>query len=140
MYVSGFVGKEKGTERESVRANQSLQGRHRSTCKGKECSVSTEAPWQYSNPSSSSIDQSRLTQAALGKGEAPEHLQYINDIIVSGNTAREEFEKGEKIIHILLEAAFAIKKSKVKGPCPRDPVPESKVARRTASDTHQGHQ
>ncbi|RMC07864.1 hypothetical protein DUI87_15333 [Hirundo rustica rustica] len=58
---------------------------------------------------------SRLTQAALGKGEAPEHLQYINDITVSGNTAREEFEKGE-IIPILLEAAFAIKKSKVKGP------------------------
>ncbi|RMC07859.1 hypothetical protein DUI87_15328 [Hirundo rustica rustica] len=56
-----------------------------------------------------------LIQAALGKGEAPEHLQYINDIIVSGNTATEVFEKGEKIIHILLEAAFAIK-SKVKGP------------------------
>ncbi|RMB88111.1 hypothetical protein DUI87_35520 [Hirundo rustica rustica] len=58
----------------------------------------------------------RLIQAALGKGEAPEHLQYINDIIVSGNTATEVFEKGEKIIHILLEAGFAIKKSKVKGP------------------------
>ncbi|RMC07933.1 hypothetical protein DUI87_15404 [Hirundo rustica rustica] len=58
----------------------------------------------------------RLIQAALGKGEAPEHLQYINDIIVSGNTATEGFEKGEKIIHILLEAGFAIKKSKVKGP------------------------
>ncbi|RMC07944.1 hypothetical protein DUI87_15415 [Hirundo rustica rustica] len=58
----------------------------------------------------------RLIQAALGKGEAPEHLQYINDIIVSGNTATEGFEKGEKIIHILLEASFAIKKSKVKGP------------------------
>ncbi|RMC12423.1 hypothetical protein DUI87_09938 [Hirundo rustica rustica] len=57
-----------------------------------------------------------LIQAALGKGEAPEHLQYINDIIVSGNTATEVFEKGEKIIHILLEAGFAIKKSKVKGP------------------------
>ncbi|RMC07907.1 hypothetical protein DUI87_15378 [Hirundo rustica rustica] len=99
------------------RANQSLQGRHRSTCKGKDCSVSTEAPWQYSNPSSSSsIDQSRLIQAALGKGEAPEHLHYINDIIVLGNTATEGFEKGEKIIHILLEAGFAIKKSKVKGP------------------------
>ncbi|RMC07922.1 hypothetical protein DUI87_15393 [Hirundo rustica rustica] len=61
-------------------------------------------------------DIARLIQAALGKGEAPEHLQYINDIIVSGNTATEGFEKGEKIIHILLEAGFAIKKSKVKGP------------------------
>ncbi|KFO61164.1 hypothetical protein N302_12360, partial [Corvus brachyrhynchos] len=58
-----------------------------------------------------------LIQAALEKGEAPEHLQYIDDIIVRGNTASEVFEKGEKIIQILLEAAgFAIKKSKVKGP------------------------
>ncbi|TRZ07928.1 hypothetical protein HGM15179_019175 [Zosterops borbonicus] len=54
-----------------------------------------------------------LIQAALEKGEAPEHLQYINDIIVWGNTAAEVFEKGE-IIQILLEAGFAIKKSKVK--------------------------
>ncbi|RMC11011.1 hypothetical protein DUI87_12203 [Hirundo rustica rustica] len=58
----------------------------------------------------------RLIQTALEKGEAPEHLQYINDIIVWGNTAAEVFEKGKKIIQILLEASFAIKKSKVKGP------------------------
>ncbi|RMC03881.1 hypothetical protein DUI87_19634 [Hirundo rustica rustica] len=57
-----------------------------------------------------------LIQAALEKGEAPEHLQYIGDIIVWGNTAMEVFEKGEKIIQILLKAGFAIKKSKVKGP------------------------
>ncbi|TRZ06340.1 hypothetical protein HGM15179_020767 [Zosterops borbonicus] len=57
-----------------------------------------------------------LIQAALEKGEALEHLQYINDIIVWGKTAAEVFEKGEKIIQILLEAGFAIKKSKVKGP------------------------
>ncbi|RMC15018.1 hypothetical protein DUI87_07197 [Hirundo rustica rustica] len=57
-----------------------------------------------------------LIQAALEKGEAPEHLQYIDDIIVWGNTAIEVFEKGEKIIHILLKASFAIKPSKVKGP------------------------
>ncbi|RMC19527.1 hypothetical protein DUI87_03084 [Hirundo rustica rustica] len=57
-----------------------------------------------------------LTQTALEKGEAPEHLQYIDDIIVWGNTAAEVFEKGKKIIQILLEAGFAIKKSKVKGP------------------------
>ncbi|RMC22110.1 hypothetical protein DUI87_02983 [Hirundo rustica rustica] len=56
-----------------------------------------------------------LIQAALEKGEAPEHLQYIDDIIVWGNTAMEVFEKGE-IIQILLKAGFAIKKSKVKGP------------------------
>ncbi|RMC03189.1 hypothetical protein DUI87_20383 [Hirundo rustica rustica] len=52
----------------------------------------------------------------LEKGEAPEHLQYINYIIVWGSTAMGVFEKGEKIIQILLEAGFAIKKSKVKGP------------------------
>ncbi|RMC18195.1 hypothetical protein DUI87_05076 [Hirundo rustica rustica] len=57
-----------------------------------------------------------LIQAALENGEAPEHLPYINDIIVWGNTAMEVFEKGEKIIQILLKAGFAIKKSKVKGP------------------------
>ncbi|RMC04157.1 hypothetical protein DUI87_18975 [Hirundo rustica rustica] len=56
-----------------------------------------------------------LIQVALEKGEAPEHLQYIDDIIVWGNTAKEVFEKGEKIIQIL-EASFAIKQSKVKGP------------------------
>ncbi|RMC22138.1 hypothetical protein DUI87_03011 [Hirundo rustica rustica] len=41
---------------------------------------------------------------------------YIDDIIVWGNTAGEVFEKGEKIIQILLKAGFAIKRSKVKGP------------------------
>ncbi|RMB98855.1 hypothetical protein DUI87_24399 [Hirundo rustica rustica] len=57
-----------------------------------------------------------LIQTALEKGEASEHLQYIDDIIVWGNTAAEMFEKGKEIIQILLEASFAIKKSKVKGP------------------------
>ncbi|RMC21238.1 hypothetical protein DUI87_02097 [Hirundo rustica rustica] len=57
-----------------------------------------------------------LIQTALEKGEAPEHLQYIDDIIVWRNTAGEVFEKGEKIIQILLKAGFAIKRSKVKGP------------------------
>ncbi|RMC18025.1 hypothetical protein DUI87_04903 [Hirundo rustica rustica] len=57
-----------------------------------------------------------LIQTALEKGEAPEHLQYIDDIIVWGNTAAEVFEKGKEIIQFLLEAGFAIKKSKVKGP------------------------
>ncbi|RMC19827.1 hypothetical protein DUI87_03392 [Hirundo rustica rustica] len=43
-----------------------------------------------------------LIQAALEKGEAPEHLQYIDDIIVWGNTAMEVFEKGEKVpvVHV----------------------------------------
>ncbi|KAJ7415211.1 hypothetical protein BTVI_38925 [Pitangus sulphuratus] len=43
-----------------------------------------------------------LIRATLEKGEAPEHLQYIDDIIVWGDTAEEVFEKGEKIIQILL--------------------------------------
>ncbi|GAB0192689.1 hypothetical protein GRJ2_001734200 [Grus japonensis] len=57
-----------------------------------------------------------LIQTALEKGEAPEHLQYIDDIIVWGNSAEEVSEKEKKIIQILLQAGFAIKRSKVKGP------------------------
>ncbi|KFR15712.1 hypothetical protein N306_08248, partial [Opisthocomus hoazin] len=57
-----------------------------------------------------------LIQTALEKGEASEHLQYIDDIIIWGDTAEEVFEKGEKIVQILLKAGFAIKRSKVKGP------------------------
>ncbi|KAK4810639.1 hypothetical protein QYF61_007376 [Mycteria americana] len=49
-----------------------------------------------------------LIQTALEQGEAPEHLQYIDDIIVWGNTAEEVFEKGKKIVQILLKAGFAI--------------------------------
>jgi len=56
-----------------------------------------------------------LIQTALEKGEAPEHLQYIDDITVWGDTVEEVFEKGEKIVQILLKAGFAIKRSKVKG-------------------------
>ncbi|GAB0207190.1 hypothetical protein GRJ2_003184600 [Grus japonensis] len=53
-----------------------------------------------------------LIQTALEKGEAPEHLQYIDDIIVWGNRAAEEVsEKRKKIIQILLQAGFAIKPS-----------------------------
>jgi len=33
-----------------------------------------------------------LIQTTLEKGEAPEHLQYIDDIIVWGDTAEEVFE------------------------------------------------
>lgn len=49
-----------------------------------------------------------LIQTAPEKREALDHLQYIDDIIVWGNTAEEVFEKGEKIIQILLKAGFAI--------------------------------
>ncbi|GAB0176699.1 hypothetical protein GRJ2_000135100 [Grus japonensis] len=57
-----------------------------------------------------------LIQTALEQGEAPEHLQYIDDIIVWRNSAEEVSEKGKKIVQILLKAGFAIKQSKVKGP------------------------
>ncbi|KAK4806863.1 hypothetical protein QYF61_012584 [Mycteria americana] len=57
-----------------------------------------------------------LIQTALEQAEDPEHLQYIDDIIVWGNTAEEVFEKGKKIVQILLKASSAIKQSKVKGP------------------------
>ncbi|NXF10081.1 POL5 protein, partial [Smithornis capensis] len=57
-----------------------------------------------------------LIQATLQKGEAHRHLQYIDDIIVWGDTAEEVFRKREKIMQILLDASFAIKRSKVKGP------------------------
>ncbi|KFW76570.1 hypothetical protein N305_03707, partial [Manacus vitellinus] len=57
-----------------------------------------------------------LIQATLEKGKAPEHIQYIDDIIVWRDTAEEVFEKGKENIQILLKAGFTIKKSKVKGP------------------------
>ncbi|KAJ7414316.1 hypothetical protein BTVI_41375 [Pitangus sulphuratus] len=60
--------------------------------------------------------EARLIQVMLEKGEALEHLQYIDDIIIWGDTAEEVSEKGQKITQILLGAGFAIKKSKVKGP------------------------
>ncbi|KFQ65452.1 hypothetical protein N334_13966, partial [Pelecanus crispus] len=56
-----------------------------------------------------------LIQTALEQGEAPEHLQYIDDMTVWGNRAEEVFEKGKEIVHIFLKAGFAIKQSKVKG-------------------------
>ncbi|GAB0205562.1 hypothetical protein GRJ2_003021800 [Grus japonensis] len=57
-----------------------------------------------------------LIQTALEWGEAPEHLEYTDDIIVWGNTAEQVLEKGKKIAQNLLKASFAIKQSKVKGP------------------------
>ncbi|KAJ7414467.1 hypothetical protein BTVI_40977 [Pitangus sulphuratus] len=50
-----------------------------------------------------------LIQATLEKAKAPEHIQYIDDIIVWGDTAKEVFIKGQKIIQILLKAGFALK-------------------------------
>ncbi|KAJ7413132.1 hypothetical protein BTVI_44166 [Pitangus sulphuratus] len=56
----------------------------------------------------------RLIQIALKKDKGVEHLKYIDYIIIWGNTEEEVFEKGEKIIQILLKANFAIKERKVK--------------------------
>ena len=56
-----------------------------------------------------------LIQTALEQGGAPEHLLYIDDTIMWGNKA-EVFQKGKGVIQILLKAALAIKRSKVKGP------------------------
>ncbi|KFQ74160.1 hypothetical protein N337_03872, partial [Phoenicopterus ruber ruber] len=43
-------------------------------------------------------------------------LQYIDDTIIWRNTVEEVFEKGKKIVQILLKAGFAMKQRKVKGP------------------------
>ncbi|KAK4832710.1 hypothetical protein QYF61_025171 [Mycteria americana] len=57
-----------------------------------------------------------LIQTALEQGEAPEHLQYTDDIIVWSNIGEAVFEKEKKVVQILLKAGFAVKQSKVKGP------------------------
>lgn len=54
-------------------------------------------------------------QTAVEKEEAPEDLQYIDDVVVWGNMAEEVFEKGERVIQIILKAGFAIKQIQVKG-------------------------
>ncbi|RMC18940.1 hypothetical protein DUI87_03538 [Hirundo rustica rustica] len=76
-----------------------------------------------------------LIQAALEKGEAPEHLQYIDDIIVWGNTAMEVFEKSEDHPNSP-GSRFCHQAEQGQGTCPRDPVPGSKVASWTVSDSH----
>ncbi|GAB0206789.1 hypothetical protein GRJ2_003205300 [Grus japonensis] len=53
-----------------------------------------------------------LIQSALEQSEAPELLQYIDDIIIWGNTDEEVSEKGKNIVQILLKAGFTIKRSK----------------------------
>lgn len=45
---------------------------------------------------------------------APEHLQFIDDIIVLGETDEEVFKKSDKIIDILSRNDFAIEQDKVK--------------------------
>ena len=50
-----------------------------------------------------------LIQTVLEQGGAPEHVQYIDDIVVWADTAEEVFTREERIIQILLQAGFAIK-------------------------------
>ncbi|KAF1437457.1 Retrovirus-related Pol polyprotein from transposon 17.6, partial [Spheniscus demersus] len=57
-----------------------------------------------------------LIQTALEQGGAPEHLQYIDDSIVWGNTAGEVFEKGKEIVQILLKAEVEVPPEKCQGP------------------------
>ena len=57
-----------------------------------------------------------LIQTALGQGGVPEHLQYIDDTAVWGDTAEEVCMKAQGIIQILPQAGSATKQSKVKGP------------------------
>jgi len=52
---------------------------------------------------------------AQEKGEAPDHLQYIDEIAVWGDTIEEVLEKEEKIVQILLRDDFATKQSNVRG-------------------------
>jgi len=79
-----------------------------------------------------------LILTALEKGEAPEQLQYIDDIIVWGDTVEEVFEKGEKIVQILLKAGFATKRSQ--GTCARDSVFRNKMAGWALSNANGCHQ
>ncbi|GAB0208282.1 hypothetical protein GRJ2_003293900 [Grus japonensis] len=65
-----------------------------------------------------------LIQSALEKGEAPEHLQYIDDIIVWGNTAEEVSEKGTNPA----ERRYCHKTKKGQGACTGDPYFRNKVA------------
>lgn len=58
----------------------------------------------------------RVIRDLLEKSRAPEHLQYVDDIVMWGDTDTEAFEKGRKIIKILVEAGFTIMRSDVKGP------------------------
>ncbi|PKU30659.1 hypothetical protein llap_19038 [Limosa lapponica baueri] len=56
-----------------------------------------------------------ICHGLMEEGGAPEYLQYIDDIIVCGNTA-EVFRKGMKIIKILLKAGFAVQRAGDNGP------------------------
>ena len=56
-----------------------------------------------------------MIQTTLEQGISATYLQYIDDTVVWGGTAKV-FKKEEQIIQILLQAGFTIKRKKIKGP------------------------
>ncbi|GAB0209418.1 hypothetical protein GRJ2_003407500 [Grus japonensis] len=81
-----------------------------------------------------------LIQSALEKGEAPEHLQYIDDTIVWGKSAEEVSEKGKKIIQILLQAGFTIKRRKLEKLVVKVRHVDAHVPKSRATEEHQNNQ
>lgn len=71
---------------------------------------------ESAGPGGETHDLPWTIHTALEKVGGSEHLKYIADLIVWGNTAEEFFGKGEKIIKILLDTCFPIKRRKVKSP------------------------
>lgn len=71
-----------------------------------------------------------LIQTEMEQGETPKHLQYIDDIVVWGNTAEEAFEK-RRIIQVLSKAGFTTNQSQ--GTCTGNPVIWNKMARWASS-------
>lgn len=74
-----------------------------------------------------------LTQTALEHGDDPEHLQYRDDTVVWGNTAKKAFEKGKGIIQIIQKAGFAINPKQGQRTCTGHPILRTKPARWTLS-------
>lgn len=81
-----------------------------------------------------------LIQIVLEKGGALKHLQYIDGIIVWGDPTKEVYEKGKKIIQIILKAGFVIKQSKVKGFARQIHFFRDKLAGQTSSGPDEWHQ
>jgi len=68
-----------------------------------------------------------LIQTALEQSEAPKYLQYIDYIIVWGNTSEEVFER-EKNNTDSFESWFCHKPKQDQRTCTGDPVFRSKMA------------
>lgn len=73
-------------------------------------------PGPFCHKDGSIAHLSRTCTKRFGRGQCPRTLNYINDIVVWGNTAHEVYHKHKGIIGILLSARFALKRDKVKRP------------------------